>query len=138
MHTPARSEIPDRPDRPDRPARPESPIRPDRPERPGGGGQGGGNSGSGGNAGNGHHPKDGHGHGKRNEYWDDRNEFYEDRRDFVLGATLSASTFSTMSCTSTTVVVGGVTYYECGTAWYNRRYAGGHVTYVVVSAPAGY
>jgi hypothetical protein len=36
------------------------------------------------------------------------------------------------------VVAGGVTYYQCGTAWYQPAYADGGVTYVVVNPPAGY
>jgi hypothetical protein len=37
----------------------------------------------------------------------------------------------------TTVVVGGTTYYQCGTAWYVRSYSGGDVSYVIVNPPAG-
>ena len=65
-------------------------------------------------------------------------EWYENRAAFAIGATLTMATFSAMSCTTTTVVVTGVSYYRCGTGWYNRAYSGGNVTYVVVGAPAGY
>jgi hypothetical protein len=35
----------------------------------------------------------------------------------------------------TPVVVGGVAYQQCGSAWYQPRYAGSQVTYVVVNPP---
>jgi hypothetical protein len=65
-------------------------------------------------------------------------EFYEDRWRYAVGASLSMSTFHSLSCTSTTVVVSGVTYYHCGSAWYQRGYSGGSTTYVVINAPPGY
>ena len=37
------------------------------------------------------------------------------------------------SCTS--VVVGNVAYQQCGNTWYQPRYAGSGVTYVVVNPP---
>jgi hypothetical protein len=37
------------------------------------------------------------------------------------------------SCTS--VVVGNVAYQQCGHTWYQPRYAGSQVTYVVVNPP---
>lgn len=37
------------------------------------------------------------------------------------------------SCTS--VVVGNVAYQQCGSTWYQPRYAGSQVTYVVVNPP---
>ena len=35
----------------------------------------------------------------------------------------------------TTVVVGNVSYRQCGSTWYQPRYAGGSTTYVVVNDP---
>lgn len=37
------------------------------------------------------------------------------------------------SCTS--VVVGNVAYQQCGNTWYQPRYAGSEVSYVVVNPP---
>jgi hypothetical protein len=37
------------------------------------------------------------------------------------------------SCTS--VMVGNVAYQQCGSTWYQPRYAGSQVTYVVVNPP---
>ena len=37
------------------------------------------------------------------------------------------------SCTS--VAVGNVAYQQCGSTWYQPRYAGSQVTYVVVNPP---
>ena len=64
----------------------------------------------------------------------------------VGGAISSASTpsyttynyYNTLPCTATTVVAGGVTYYQCGSTWYNQAYSGDSVTYVTVAPPPGY
>ena len=37
------------------------------------------------------------------------------------------------SCTS--VIVSGISYQQCGSAWYQPQYAGSNVTYVVVNPP---
>jgi hypothetical protein len=37
------------------------------------------------------------------------------------------------SCT--TVMMGNVAYHQCGSTWYQPRYAGSEVTYVVVNPP---
>jgi hypothetical protein len=76
--------------------------------------------------------------GEYHEYWHDRNEYYEDRWKYAVGMSLTRRTFESLSCSSTTVVAGGVTYYNCGSTWYQRSYGGGSVTYVVVNAPSGY
>lgn len=34
-----------------------------------------------------------------------------------------------------TVMVGNVAYHQCGSTWYQPRYAGSEVTYVVVNPP---
>jgi hypothetical protein len=57
---------------------------------------------------------------------------------YAIGTTITASAFAALPCTSTTIVAGGVTYYQCGTTWYQPAYSGGGVTYVVVNPPAGY
>jgi hypothetical protein len=44
----------------------------------------------------------------------------------------------TLPCTPATVVVGGTTYYACGSAWYVRAYSGGDVAYTMVNPPPGY
>ena len=74
----------------------------------------------------------------RDDYYDDRREWVEDRQRVRVGAYLTASAFGAMSCSPSIVVVGGVTYSQCGGGWYQRAYRGGSVTYVVVNAPAGY
>jgi hypothetical protein len=48
------------------------------------------------------------------------------------------ATFHSLSCRTTTVVVTGVSYYQCGSSWYQRGYSGGSTTYVVINAPPGY
>ena len=88
----------------------------------------------------------------RNDRYDDRrhstaeyrgersemHEFYEDRWRYRVGASLSAASFRSLQCASSTVVVNGVTYHNCGSSWYQRGYSSGSVTYIVVNAPAGH
>ena len=57
---------------------------------------------------------------------------------YALGTAFSAGAYATLPCTSTTAVVGGITYYYCGTTWYQPTYSGGDVTYIVVNPPPGY
>ncbi|MDB4433493.1 hypothetical protein N9166_02020 [bacterium] len=70
--------------------------------------------------------------------WHGHHGFYDDAWKYALGATLTVATFRALTCATQTFVVNGVTFYNCGPTWYNRAYAGGSVTYVVVNAPAGY
>jgi hypothetical protein len=80
--------------------------------------------------------------GDRYEYRDDirdeRRDYWDDRYRYRVGATLTAVTFRSLTCTSTVVVVNGVTYYSCGGTWYSRGYQTGSVTYIVVNAPPGH
>ena len=76
-------------------------------------------------------------HDDHHDYYD-HDDFYEDAWRYHVGASIAAATFRSLTCTTTTVVVNGVTYYNCGPTWYNRGYGGGSVTYVVVNAPSGY
>ncbi len=69
---------------------------------------------------------------------DDRRDWYDDQYRRRVGVSLTYTTFRSLSCTTTTVYVGSVTYYRCGSDWYSRAYHGGNVTYVVVTAPAGH
>ena len=69
---------------------------------------------------------------------DDRRDWYNDRYRYRVGVSITYSTFSSLSCTTSSVNVNGVTYYRCDNDWYSRAYSGGNVTYIVVKAPAGY
>jgi hypothetical protein len=40
-----------------------------------------------------------------------------------------------LPCTPNTTVVSGVTYYQCGTAWYTQAYGSSGVMYMPVPAP---
>ena len=77
----------------------------------------------------------------RQEFYEDNyygnSEWYEDRWRFAVGASITAAAFRSMTCTPTTVIVNGTTYYNCSGTWYNRAYSGGSVTYIVVNAPPG-
>ena len=46
--------------------------------------------------------------------------------------------YSTLPCSPNTVVVEGVTYYQCGADWYTQAYAGESVNYLLVAPPPGY
>ena len=55
----------------------------------------------------------------------------------IVGTAISASAYSTAypsGCVAT--FVGNTTYYQCGTTWYQREYASGGTTYIVVNNPA--
>jgi hypothetical protein len=75
---------------------------------------------------------------KHYENHHDYSEFYEDRWKYAVGASLTAATFRALTCTPSTVIVGGVSYYQCGPTWYQRAYSGGSTTYVIINAPSGY
>ena len=69
----------------------------------------------------------------------ERHEYFEDRgRRLRIGARMTVATYRALSCQPTTAIVDGVAFYGCGGGWYNRRVYSGTVTYVVVTAPAGY
>jgi hypothetical protein len=53
----------------------------------------------------------------------------------VIGSTMTAASYNAMTAPKTIVVVGGVTYYQVGTTYYQQVYQGGSVTYVVVNPP---
>jgi hypothetical protein len=77
---------------------------------------------------------------RRKDRRDEVREYHEYWRDphIYVGYVVPSAAFYSYSCTRTTVVSSGVTYTECGSYWYQRRYAGGSVTYVVVDAPPGH
>jgi hypothetical protein len=53
----------------------------------------------------------------------------------VVGSAITAASYNAMSAPKTTVVVGGVTYYQVGSTWYQPVYQGSSVTYIVVNPP---
>ncbi len=50
-------------------------------------------------------------------------------------AIVVGSIVSTLPTSCSAVVVGGLTYHQCGSTWYQPRYSGTTVSYVVVNAP---
>jgi hypothetical protein len=83
----------------------------------------------------------------RQDYYDDRWDDYYDHRHYggaalvtgmAVGAAAARSNYVTSVPCETTIVVGSVTYYHCGSTWYSRGYESGNVVYIVTSAPAGY
>ncbi len=66
---------------------------------------------------------------------EDRYEYERRRRHREeLGTTYSSDYWDDDYCEAS-VVVRGVTYYECDGVWYRQAYSGGEVTYVVVEGP---
>jgi len=53
----------------------------------------------------------------------------------AVGTAITASAFQALSCPMTPAVVGGNTYYKCGSTWYQPAYQGSQVNYVVVNPP---
>jgi hypothetical protein len=60
------------------------------------------------------------------------------RRNIRIGTRLTIGSYNALTCRRTIIVHGGITYYGCGTVWYNQVYYGGQVTYIVVESPPGY
>jgi len=79
----------------------------------------------------------------RDDRRDHRDDVRDDRRRYrarrmVIGSTLTIVSYNALTCHRTIIIHVGVTYYRCGTVWYNQAYSGANVTYVVVNAPPGY
>jgi hypothetical protein len=53
----------------------------------------------------------------------------------AVGTAVTAAAFQSLSCPMTPMVVGGYTYYQCGSTWYQPAYQGSQVHYVVVNPP---
>jgi hypothetical protein len=53
----------------------------------------------------------------------------------VATAAVVGSTVRTLPPQCSSVVVNGIAYQQCGSAWYQPQYAGSNVTYVVVNPP---
>ena len=83
--------------------------------------------------------------------WDNRYYRYPAGAAVATGAVVAAGAYAagraassnvtyvtTLPCSPTTAYLNGVTYYRCGSDWYTRAYAGGSVSYTVVSPPPGY
>ncbi len=82
----------------------------------------------------GYHNNEWYGGHRHYENWESGGAFVA---GLVIGATLSAAAFSSAypSGGCVTTYVGDVSYYQCGTTWYQKAYRGGNVTYIVVNAP---
>jgi len=59
-------------------------------------------------------------------------------RSVRVGVRLSIREYNVLTCRRTIIIHSGITYYGCGTVWYNQVYYGGQVTYIVVATPPGY
>ena len=84
----------------------------------------------------------------REEVYKDRKDYYEDRQDWYedrwrVGAFLTVSSWNRMGCSYTTVLVNGITYYDCNGVRYERVFgatvvledaeSGTQVTYIIVN-----
>jgi hypothetical protein len=48
---------------------------------------------------------------------------------------LTAAAFNAQKASCSSLMVNGMTYYQCGSSWYQPTYQGSNVTYVVVTPP---
>ncbi len=73
----------------------------------------------------------------RQDFIDDQiDDWYDDYGYY--GRLLSLlNVYVSMPCTYTVTQVGNVTYYQCGSVWYNQVYNQGTVNYVEIAAPKG-
>ena len=53
----------------------------------------------------------------------------------IIGSTMTAAAFSAQAKSCSTLVVSGMTYYQCGSTWYQPATQGSQVTYIVVNPP---
>jgi hypothetical protein len=53
----------------------------------------------------------------------------------VVTAAAIGSIVHSLPPSCTVIVVGGISYQQCGSTWYQPQFAGSSVTYVVVNAP---
>ena len=53
----------------------------------------------------------------------------------AIGSTMTAAAFNKQKASCSTLVVNGISYYQCGSTWYQPSYQGGNATYIVVSPP---
>jgi hypothetical protein len=68
----------------------------------------------------------------------ERHEWYDDRWKRRVGASLTIAAFRALTCRPTTIILNGISYYSCGTGWYQKAYQGTRVVYVIVNPPPGY
>jgi hypothetical protein len=52
----------------------------------------------------------------------------------VTSAVIGSIVYS-LPASCSAVIVNGITYQQCGSAWYQPQFSGGNTTYVVVNAP---
>ena len=50
----------------------------------------------------------------------------------------STAPISALPCAPAVQAINGITYYNCGSSWYNQVYSSGGVTYIAVQPPQGY
>jgi hypothetical protein len=53
----------------------------------------------------------------------------------AIGSMMTAAAFSAQASSCSAVSINGLTYYQCGSTWYQPSYSGGSVTYIVVNPP---
>jgi hypothetical protein len=95
----------------------------------------------------------------REDWQDYGNEHQQDRQDYInnyddyyhddhhgyygagvvagamIGSALTAAQFNTVSSSCSSLTINGLTYYRCGSTWYQPAYKGDQVTFIVVTAP---
>ena len=77
-------------------------------------------------------------HDTRRDVRSERREFHEDRWRRHRARHITYAAFRSLSCRTTVIVYSGISYYSCGSSYYERVYQGGNVVYVIVTPPPGY
>jgi hypothetical protein len=77
-------------------------------------------------------------HDSRRDVRDDRRDFREDRVRRHRARHITYAVFRNLNCRTTVIVYSGISYYSCGSSYYERVYQGGSVVYVIVTPPPGY
>ena len=72
---------------------------------------------------------------RREERDEQRERWRENRRREEVGTTYYYGDYWGDEYCEASVVVDGITYYQCEGVWYRRAYSGGEVAYVVVEGP---
>ncbi|PZR50739.1 MAG: hypothetical protein DI537_57600 [Stutzerimonas stutzeri] len=77
-------------------------------------------------------------HHDHHDHWDDWDDHWHPVRTAATVAVTAAvvgSIVRSVPPNCSTVVVNGISYSQCGSTWYQPRYAGSSVEYVVVNPP---
>ena len=82
-----------------------------------------------------HHDHGHHDHHRHDRDWNDHWHPVATAVAVTATAAVIGSIVRSIPPNCQTIIVNGYSYYQCGSTWYQPRYAGSDVTYVVVNNP---